>query len=302
MTAESIRILIGSGFFMMLLFLRLDAWRFGAAEYDEPARRRGGFWTRLSWYAIGMALLVALYFVHPQPHDVLFLLIGRRPDVIVYGAILAFLGLAQAAAFASYRYGYPRLPPALAYPDAALNSIATAIIDEATFRGALLGTLIAIGLPDVGAILVATLAYLLATQFAAPGRHPYMLLLSIGMGLACSWATLATGGIGAAIIGHTVASFALFVFTGHAGQVSFAGNEPEELAQRSQLPEGWQDARQPRVAGRGAEPLDFAERIEASGFVERAERQAAARRSSGILARLRAFGGALEKQGQRRGR
>ncbi len=228
-----------------------------------------------------MALLVALYFVHPQPHDVLFLLIGRRPDVIVYGAILAFLGLAQAAAFASYRYGYPRLPPALAYPDAALNSIATAIIDEATFRGALLGTLIAIGLPDVGAILVATLAYLLATQFAAPGRHPYMLLLSIGMGLACSWATLATGGIGAAIIGHTVASFALFVFTGHAGQVSFAGNEPEELAQRSQLPEGWQDARQPRVAGRGAEPLDFAERIETSGFVERAERQAAARRSSG---------------------
>jgi len=302
MTAESIRILIASGFFMMLLFLRLEADRFGAAEYDEPARRRGGFWTRLSWYAIGMALLTALYYIHPQPHDVLFLLIGRRPDVIVYGAILALLGLATAAAFAWFRYGYLRLPPAPAYPDAALNSIATAIIDEATFRGALLGTLIAFGLPDVGAIVVATLVYVLATRLAGPGRHPHAVVLSFGMGLTCGWATVATGGIGAAIIGHTVTSFALFVFTGHAGQVPSTGKEPEESAQGSQVPEGWHDVRSPRVADFGAAARDFAGQIETSGFVERAERLAAARRSSSVVARLRAFGGVLEKQVRRRGR
>jgi hypothetical protein len=302
MTAETVRILIASGFFMMLLFLRLEADRFGVAEYDEPAPGRGGFWTRLSWYSIGLLLIAALYLVHPQPHDVLLLLIGRRPDVIVYGTVLAILGLAQAAAFAWFRYGYPRLPPARAYPDAALNAIATAVIDEATFRGSLLGTLVAIGLPDGWSIVIATLAYVLVTRSAAPGRPAFMLLQSFGIGLACGWATLATGGIGAAIIGHAVASFALFVCTGHAGQAAFAGIEPEELALRSRPPEGWQDARRPHVPGAGAEAVDAAGQIEASGLVERSERRAAARRSSGILARIRTTVGALTPRSRRRDR
>ncbi|MGA2514151.1 MAG: CPBP family intramembrane glutamic endopeptidase [Candidatus Limnocylindrales bacterium] len=300
MTIVTVRVLIAGGFFMMLLCLRLEAGRFGAAEYDEP-RQRDGLWTRLSWYVIGLALIAALYFIHPQPHDVLYLLIGRRPDVVVLGAILALLGLAQAAAFAWLRYGYFRLPPARAYPDAALNSVFTAVIDEAAFRGALLGTLIAIGLPDGLGILTATLAYVLVTRSASPGRHPFMLLQAVDVGLVCGWVTLATGGIGAAIIGHAVASFALFVCTGHPGQVPLAGWEPEELARRS-LPEGWQDARRPLSPDRGAEPADAAPRTAVSGFVERAERLAAARRSSGIPARLRALVGAPESRVERHGR
>jgi hypothetical protein len=121
MSTESIRILIGSGFFMMLLFLRLEAERFGAAEYDEPKRGRRGFWTRLAWYLIGLTLLAALYVVHPSPHDVLFLVIGHRTDVVAYGTLLALLGLGQAVAFAWFRYGYLRLPAARAYPGAAIN-------------------------------------------------------------------------------------------------------------------------------------------------------------------------------------
>jgi len=302
MTAATVRILIASGFFIMLIVLRLEADRFGAAEYDEPAPGRGGFGTRLSWYLLGLSLIAALYFIHPQPHDVLLLLIGRRSDVVVYGTILAILGLAQAAAFAWFRYGYPRLPPARAYPDAALNAIATAVIDEATFRGALLGTLVAIGLPDAGSIVIATLAYVLATRSAAPGRPPFMLLQSFGIGLVCGWATLATGGIGAAIIGHAVASFALFVCTGHAGQAAFAGIEPEELAQRAMPPEGWQDPRGPRVDGVEAAAVDAEWQIETSGFVERSERQAAARRSGGILARLSAAVGIPASRNRRRDR
>ena len=102
MSAESIRVLIGAGVFMMLLFLRLESGRFGAAEYDEPGRPHSGLWTRLSWYLIGFALLAAIYVVHPAPHDVLFLLVGRRADVAFFGAILGLLGLAQAAAFALF--------------------------------------------------------------------------------------------------------------------------------------------------------------------------------------------------------
>jgi membrane protease YdiL (CAAX protease family) len=282
MNPESIRILIGGGFFMMLLFLRLDAGRFGAAEYYEPGRHRT-FWTRLAWYLIGGALLAALYLVHPAPHDVLLLLIGHREDVLAYGAILTLIGLAQAGAFAWYRYGYLRLPSAWAYPGAVVNSIGTAVIDEATFRGALLGTLVAVGMPNSSAILMAAIIYVLATRVAGPGHHPYTILVAAGIGLLGGWATLATGGIGAAIVGHAVTSFAIFVCTGHPGQVPLTGREPEELELVNELPEGWQDVRRPTVAGHDAAPPGSVEEAGQPGFTDRTGRRPATPGRVGVI-------------------
>jgi hypothetical protein len=302
MTTEGIRVLVACGFFMLLLMLRLEAERFGAAEFSEPGKRQAGFWTRLSWYLMAALLLAALYTVHPAPHDVLLMLVGHGTQAVEFGLALAALGIAQAAVFAWFRYGNLRLPPISAYPAATLNVMGTAIVDEAIFRGALLGTLVAIGLPNGAAILLATLAYLLATRMAAPGHHPYMVLLSLGMGLACGWVTLVTGGLGAAIIGHVATSFAVFVFTGHAGQVPQAGQELEDVAARDRLPEGWQDARPRLVVGRGAKSRGLADQIAPSGFVEREERRAAAQPSGGFLVRLRTAVRALMDPAQHRAR
>lgn len=241
---EQIRIVVAIGLLMLLLLLRLESEQFGAAEYDEPKNRyHRGFWTRLSWYLLGLSLLAALYFVHPQPHDVLYLVLGHRIDALSVGLVLALVGVVQAAAFALYRYRSLRLPPARAYPGAAINAIATAVIDEAVFRGALLGMLVALHLPGAGVVLVQAVVYALATRLGASGRHPYMLFLSLGIGVAGGWATLQTGGIGAAILGHALTTFALFIFTGHAGQVARRGRDPEELERGRRAPEGWQDAR-----------------------------------------------------------
>lgn len=292
MSGDSIRVMIGSGFFVLLLLLRLEADRFGAAEYDEPGRLRTGPWTRLSWYLLGFALLAAIYVIHPAPHDVLFMLVGDRTEALRFGTLLALVGLALAAAFAWWRYGYFRLPPARAYPGAAVNSVATAVIDEATFRGVLLGTLLAVGVSDGVAILLSTLTYVLATRLGAPGRNPYMLLLAVAIGLACGWATLASGGLGAAIVGHAVTSFGVFVCTGHAGEVPRPGGEAEELELRRRLPEGWQDARRPLVSGGGAEPRDFADLIEPSGFADRAARRPVpVRHSPGLMSWARSRSG-----------
>jgi hypothetical protein len=269
---DNVRILIAVGFFTVLVFLRLEAEKFGAAEYDEPNRRKTGPWTRLSWYVIGLVLLAAIYFVHPSSSHILFLVLGRKLDVLAFGALLAVVGFGQAAAFARYNYGYLRLPAGPAYPGAALNSIATAVIDEAAFRGVLLGAMVALGVPGAVAVLLSTFGYVLATRLVTRRRHPYTLVLAVGMGLAFGVVTLVSNGIGAAIVGHAVTSFAVFVCTGHAGQVQPMGAEPEDIESRNMLPEGWEDARRPSKAGRGAEPRDFAGLIEESGFLDRSGR------------------------------
>lgn len=250
MTSDQFRILIAVVLLLALLLLRLQAESFGAAEYDEPGDRyHPGFCTRLSWYALGLVLLAAIYAVHPQPHDVLYLVVGNKVDVLTFGLSLAAIGAAQAAAFAWFRYGGLRLPAPSAYPGAAINSIVTAVIDEAAFRGALQGILLAAGLPDGSSILIQAIVYTLATRMGAPGRHRYMLVLTLGIGVGCGWATVRTGGIGAAILAHTLTSFALFVCTGHAGQVR-RGAEPDEV-EALHVPEGWREARRPdEAAGR----------------------------------------------------
>jgi hypothetical protein len=289
MSSDTVRILMAYGIFMVLLLLRLEAKRFGAAEFDEPGAPRVGPLTRLAWYAIGLALLAALYVVHPAPHDVLYLMAGRSEDIAVNGAILAVLGLALAAVLARLRYGYLRLPAPAAYPGAALNSIATAVVDELTFRGALLGTLVALGYPGVGAIVMSTLIYILATRAAAPGRHYSVLVAATFLGVFGGWVTLASGGLGGAVIGHAVASFGLFVCTGHAGQVPVYGREVEELELRKRPPEGWYDVRVvPETSDIAPDSGPYRE-IGPSGFGSRADRKKSGH-SGGLLAWIASAG------------
>ena len=59
--------------------MRIDAHRFGAAEYDEPddSGRRPPFLPRLGWYLTGIALVVLVEFVHPDPIHGLLLGLGN---------------------------------------------------------------------------------------------------------------------------------------------------------------------------------------------------------------------------------
>ena len=74
--------------------------------------------------------------------------------------------------------------------------------------------------------------YTLTTRLGAPGRDRYLLVLTLGMGLLGGWLTVATGGIAAAFIGHTITRFAVFLCTGHAGQTKPRGREVEEIEKR----------------------------------------------------------------------
>ena len=233
--------LIVVGLTMLLVLLRLDAERFGTAEYFEATRdgERPRIRRRLAWYGLGAALVAAIFTIHPAPETELFLGSGDRLGAVFGGLIFAGLGVAQAIAFATLRYKRIRFPDTGSYPGALFNSTATAFIDEATFRGAIFGTLLVLGFEANLANVIQALIYALTTRLGAPGRDRYLLVLTLAIGLIGGWLTAVTGGIAAAFLGHAATRFAVFLCTGHTGQTLPKGREIEEIDRRRRPPEGW---------------------------------------------------------------
>lgn len=238
---DPLRVLIAVGLAFLLVMLRLDAERFGTAEYYETTRdgERPRTRRRLGWYGMGFAIAIALLYIHPAPQRELFLGSGDRLGAVLGGLLLGGIGVAQAVAFATFRYHRIRFPDTESYPAALLNSTATAFIDEVAFRGAIFGLLLSIGLEPNVANIIQTLLYALTTRLGAPGRDRYLLVLALGTGFLGGWMTAITGGIAAAFLGHAITRFAVFLCTGHTGQTRPRGREVEEIEKRRRPPEGW---------------------------------------------------------------
>jgi hypothetical protein len=235
----SLRILVGLGLTLLLVMLRLEAERFGAAEYDEPVRgRRPSILRRLAWYIVGVGGVLALLIVHPTAEVDLHLQVGDRSGILL-AFLLGGIGVAQAVGLAWLHYHRLRFPAVASYPGALANEILTAFIDEAVFRGAVLGYLLWTGANPNLAILGQAVLYVLATRLGAPGRDKYMFVLAMVVGLVGGWATLLTNGIGASFLGHAITRVAVFLTTGHAGQPPARGKEVEDVEKRRRMPEGW---------------------------------------------------------------
>jgi len=241
--------LIVVGFALMLVMLRLESERFGTAEYYEGTRdgERPSIVRRLAWYALGFGIAIAILYIHPAPQAELFLGPGDRVAAVVWGLAYGLIGTAQAVLYALLRYRRIRFPDVRSYPGALVNTTATAFIDEATFRGALFGLMLATGLDPTAANVIQAILYTLTTRLGAPGRDRYLFLLTIGIGLVGGWLTATTGGIAAAFLGHAVLRFAVFLCTGHTGQPLPRGREIEEIEARRRPPKGWRivSAREP---------------------------------------------------------
>lgn len=224
----------------LLVLLRLEADRFGAAEYAEHDRygERPRILRGLGWYGLAVILIIALFVVQPSGNRLL-LRMGDRNLAIVWGLLYGAAGFAQALGFAYLRYRHLRLPDVRSYPLAVFSSLGTACVDEIIFRGGVLGVLVFVGLDLRLAVVTQALLYGLATRLGAPGRNLPMLGIALGVGLVSGWVTLATGGIAAAFIGHGITRFANFVTTGHAGQPAPSGHEVEEIEKVRRPPEGW---------------------------------------------------------------
>jgi membrane protease YdiL (CAAX protease family) len=237
---QPLLVLMSLGLTGLLVLLRLDAERFGAAEYDDVDRwgNPPSLMLRLAWYVLGIGGIVAVLYIHPNPGE-LFLGLGDRLGAVILGLAFGAAGAAISVGIAYVRYNRVRLPDVAAYPATVINQVATAFVDEAVFRGLVFGFLIVVGVDPTLANIAQALLYGLATRLGAPGRPWYMLATAVAIGLAGGWVTGVTGGIGAAFLGHAITSVAVFLVTGHAGLPKARGTEVEEVQHRQATPDGW---------------------------------------------------------------
>ena len=182
-----LRILFGLGLTVLLVLLRLDAYRFGAAEYDDESNSGGwrGAGRRLAWYGDrrrpGAGHLVRLpdagHDAPPQHRH------EPRRDAHPGPRLRRHRDAASRSLYAWLRYRRLRWPEYRHYPGAAANAIGTAFIDEACFRGAILGITLALGWPTDLAIAFQAVLYGITTRLGAPGRSRGMLLIALGTGV-----------------------------------------------------------------------------------------------------------------------
>jgi hypothetical protein len=228
---ELLEYMLFLGFATILLLLRFDARRFGAADYDDQTELNGNtpkaWLRRLTWYGLAIGLILVAYRLYPQPIAQLHIQMGDdRFQAVVFGIALGALGTSVAFLVALLRYGDLQLPAGRFYPGVAFSSVSTAFIDEVLFRGIILGLMLAYGWPPLLSVVFQAILYGLVTRLGGKDRNLVQLAISIGMGLITGWMVLATGGIGAGVLGHSITRFAIFLATGHSGLARRAGWKP----------------------------------------------------------------------------
>ena len=210
--SDELQLILFIGFAGLMFVLRLDARRFGAAEWDDQSGGWRASTSRLTWYAAGLALGLLIFALHPQPVAELNLsLAPDRGEALLWGVLYGVGGIVVAFALAFIRFGGLHLPKPGRYPGGILTAIGTAFFDEFLFRGVLLGLLLSLGLPDMVGVVAAAVIYAGAVRTVAGGQGLMMVLLALAIGLVGGFLVVTTLGIAAALVGHAITRFALFL-------------------------------------------------------------------------------------------
>jgi hypothetical protein len=207
------------GFAGLMFLLRLDAKRFGAAEWDTEDGPWRVWLPRITWYAAGLALGLLVFALHPQPVNELNLsLAPDRGEALTLGLLYGVGGVIAAFVLAIVANGRVEFPRPSRLPGGVLYAVGTSFFDEFLFRGVMLGLLLTLDLPDWLAVTGAALIYAGTIRASIGGRGPLQLLVSLAIGLVGGVLVLMTLGIAAAFVGHAITRFALFMTMGHPGR------------------------------------------------------------------------------------
>ncbi len=211
---DELRSLMAVALAGLLLLLRLDAPRFASAEYDsgDGADSVGWRLTRLAWPVLAILLAAGIAILMPAGPAAIGL--GAAQASSAASIVLAILGAAVGAGAVvglAWLLGPswpPRLPGTSDAVRYAFDAVATAVVDEVTFRGVLLGLLLLVGVPPAVAFLGQLLVYGLETRLGRSSATLGLLAETLALGVLTGLLALATGSIAAPLVAHAVTRFA----------------------------------------------------------------------------------------------
>jgi membrane protease YdiL (CAAX protease family) len=208
---ESLRLAIALGLSLFLVLLRFDSDRIVRSDYF---RYRSTWLGPASYYALVVIFAVGIAFILPDGRRQLFLTGGDPDRALPIMLLFVAIALINAAALAYLRYGGILPLPSQLLPDRVLGALMNAIAEEIQFRSIVFGMLIFAGLPTGWALIVQALVYGLAHRRLWQERDWYFLAGSVILGYGAGLATLHSGSIIPAIVGHFAVSMAFFAFAG----------------------------------------------------------------------------------------
>jgi hypothetical protein len=210
---ESLRLSIVLGLTIFLVLLRFDSERIMRSEYF---RYRTPWFGPLSYYGLVLAFTVGIVAILPEGRSRLFLTPGDPETLLPVMALFSGVALLNGLAYAFRWHGALEPMPLPLLPSRLAGAAASAIADELQFRSIVLGLLIFAEIPGgVGAALtVQALLYGLAQRRLWRERQWYFLFGSVILGYAAGLATVTTGSVVPAMVGHFAVIAALFAFAG----------------------------------------------------------------------------------------
>ena len=208
---DSLRLAIALGLTLFLVLLRFDSERIMRSDYF---RYRTPWLGPVSYYILVIGFALGIAVILPSGREQLFLTGGDSEAMLPIMMLFVVVALLNALAFAFLRYGGILPLPIELLPTRVLGAAASAVAEELQFRSIVLGMLIFAGLEAGLAIAIQALVYGLAPRRLWRERDWYFLIGSVLLGWAAGVATVQTGSVIPAIVGHFAVTMAFFAFAG----------------------------------------------------------------------------------------
>jgi hypothetical protein len=210
---DSLRLSIALGLTIFLVLLRFDSDRIMRSDYF---RFRSGWLGPLSYYGLVVLFAIGIAIILPRGRAQLFLAPGDSASLLPVMALFSAVAVVNGAALALARYRAILPLPVPLLVSRLAGAAANAVAEELQFRSIVLGMLIFAGGPDwVGpALIVQALLYGLVHRRLWNERDWYFLAGSVILGYAAGLATVTTGSVVPAMVGHFAVTASLFAFAG----------------------------------------------------------------------------------------
>jgi hypothetical protein len=208
---DSLRLAIALGLTLFLVLLRFDSERIMRSDYF---RYRTPWMGPVSYYVLVIGFTIGIAIILPSGRDQLFLTGGDGDSLLPVMLLFVAVALLNGVALAFLRYGSVLPLPMELLPSRLVGAAANAMSEELAFRSIVLGMLLFAGIPAGWAIAAQALVYGLAHRRLWRDRDWYFIAGSVLLGWAAGVATVETGSVIPAIVGHFAVTMGLFAFAG----------------------------------------------------------------------------------------